>query len=88
MNFSITHDLISDVKASYSKYEVDRIARKALAEAQATQKRKEQEETAKSSLIASEVASINTEIEKCKSSLKGMADNRKIHMLAFSKQYR
>ena len=60
MNFSITHDLISDVEASYSKYEADRIARKALAEAQATQKRKEQEETAKSSLIASEVASIKT----------------------------
>ena len=69
-NFNITSGLISDVKASYSKYEADRIARKALADAEAARRKKELDNSAKNVLIDKEVMLVNTEIVKCKASLK------------------
>ena len=68
--FNIDKELIKEVKLSYSKYEVDRKARKALIEAQEAESIKKKEDLTKQVEATKAKELLDAEIVKCKSSLK------------------
>ena len=71
LKFNIDRDLIREVKSSYTKYESDRATRKALAEAEEAERKKRESNVTHQLQIQQEIDTINLEIEKCKSNLKG-----------------
>ena len=69
-NFDITCSLLDEVKLSCSRYETDRIERKALEEKELVPKKRELEEITRKAISEKENESINGKINQCKCSLK------------------
>ena len=68
--FNINKELIKEVKLSYSKYEVDQKARKALIEGQEAERNKKKEDLTKQVEATKAKELLDTESVKCKSILK------------------
>ena len=71
---NIDKELIKEVKLSYSKYEMDQGARKALIKAQEAERNKQKEDLTKQVEATKAKELLDVEIVKCKSSLK-LADD-------------
>ena len=72
--FNIDKELIKEVKLSYSKYEADQKARKALIEAWEAERSKKKEDLTKQVEATKAKDLLDTEIFKCKSNLKVAVD--------------
>ena len=68
-NFKITRELLEDVKASYQRYEADRVAREALKAQDLAKQQRIAEEKSAQAALDDELGKIDVEIEKCKASL-------------------
>ena len=72
--FNINKELIKEVKLSYSKYEADQKARKALIEAWEAERSKKKEDLTKQVEATKAKDLLGREIFKCKSNLKVAVD--------------